>query len=80
MKNIEKKSLSELKELKELLDNRISELHRHQIDGEYFPVYTNKELEELEELEKRASKALSAVSKVIRERLDEFINKINYNN
>jgi predicted CopG family antitoxin len=78
MKNIEQKSLSELKDLKELLENRTSELRRHQIDGEYFPVYTDKEIQEIEELEKQTSKALSAVSKILRAKVDEFISNINY--
>jgi predicted CopG family antitoxin len=78
MKNIEQKSLSELKDLKELLENRTSELRRHQIDGEYFPVYTDKEIQEIEELEKQTNKALSAVSKILRAKVDEFISNINY--
>lgn len=76
MKELEKLSLIELKSYKELIERRMEELRRHQVDDEYFPPYTDKEINELKNLEKKAAKALSAVNKLIRKNLDDFISKL----
>jgi hypothetical protein len=76
MKDLELLSLPELKVYKELIENRMSELRRHQIDEEYYPPYTEKEIQELKTLEEKAAKALSVVNKTIRHKLDGFINAI----
>lgn len=76
MENLEKLSLIELKSYKELIENRMEELRRHQIDDEYFPPYTEKEIHELKVIEKKAAKALSTVNKLIRQNLDNFINQL----
>ncbi|MDA3893261.1 MAG: hypothetical protein PF517_16485 [Salinivirgaceae bacterium] len=79
MKDIEKLSLPELKTYRDLLDKRISELRHHQIGDEYYPPYTDKDINEVKEFENQAIKALSAVNKIIRRKLDEFISSIKYN-
>jgi len=73
MGNIDNFSLIDLKVYRDLLETRISELRRHQIDDEYYPPYTDKEINEIKDFEKQAIKALSVVSKTIRKKLDEFI-------
>lgn len=78
MKELESLSLSELKNIKDLLDNRVSELRLHQIDGEYYPLYTDKEINKIKELERQTIKALSVVNKIIREKLDNFVGSIIY--
>ena len=76
MKNLEKLDLFELKSYKELIENRLDELRRHQVDGEYYPPYTEKEINELKDLEKKTQKALAAVNKLIRTKLDNFIGEL----
>ena len=76
MHNLEKLSLIELKSYKELIENRMNELRLHQIDDEYFPPYTDKEINQLKEMERKSAKALSAVNRLIRNKLDDFINKL----
>lgn len=78
MENIEKQSLLDLKVYRDLLETRISELRRHQIDDEYYPPYTDKEITKIKEFENQAIKALSAVNKMIRKKLDEFISSIQF--
>ena len=78
MKNISNLTLTELKNIKDLLENRVSELRLHQVDGEYYPLYTDKEINKINELEKQTIKALSIVNKTIREKLDDFVGSINY--
>ncbi|MBI9066443.1 MAG: hypothetical protein JEZ09_04055 [Salinivirgaceae bacterium] len=73
MKELEKLSLIELKSYKELIENRMNQLRRHQIDGEYYPPYTEKEIKQVKEKEEKAAKALLTVNKLIRLKLDEFI-------
>lgn len=78
MNTINSLTLVELKNIKDLLDNRVSELRLHQVDGEYYPLYTEKEINRINELEKQTIKALGAVNKTIREKLDDFVGSINY--
>lgn len=78
MKDIKSMSLSELKTLKDLLENRVSELRLHQVDGEYYPLYTDKEINKINMLETQAIKSLASVNKVIREKLDDFIGSTDF--
>jgi len=78
MKNIENLSLPELKAYRDLLEKRVSELRHHQIDDEYYPPFTDKEIKEIKEFEKQAIKARTAVNKIIRKKLDDFIGSIKY--
>ncbi len=76
MKTIEQLTLTELKIYKELIETRINELRRHQIDDDYYPPYTEKEINEFKSLEMRTAKALSIVNKMIRQKLDSFIHQM----
>ena len=78
MKDLKKMTLPELKSIRDLLEIRIAELNLHQVDGEYYPLYTDKEIDKINKLEVQTSKALTAVKKVIREKIDEFISSIDY--
>jgi DNA mismatch repair ATPase MutS len=78
MKNLEKLTLSELKDYRELLNTRIAELNSYQIDDDYFPPHTDEEFDEIQKFEEQAKKALSAVNKIIRKKLDDLINSIIY--
>lgn len=74
MENFSTYNLSELKDIRELLEYRINELRRHKVDDEYFPPYTDKELNELKVLETNAQATLKKVNITIRSKLDEIIN------
>lgn len=73
MKKLEKLDLFELKSYRELLENRLDQLQRYQVDGEYQPPHTDKEVKDLKELEKKAQEALAVINKLIRKKLDKFI-------
>jgi len=76
MDNLQGLSLSELKDYKELLEIRIDELRRHQVDDDYFPPYTDKEIKELKVHEKKANLALKSINAIIRKKLDTIISNI----
>lgn len=76
MKDFTQYSLSELKDIRELLEYRINELRRHKVDDEYFPPYTDKEIQELKTLETKAQTTLKLINKTIRIKLDEIINEV----
>lgn len=76
METIENITLHELKVYRELLENRIANLRKHQIGDEYYPPYTDKEVHNIKEFEQKAINALSVVNKTIRKKLDAFIDSI----
>jgi len=76
MKSIEDLALTDLKVYRELLTNRIDNLHKHQIGDEYYPPYTDKEVHSLKKFEQKAVKALTMVNKQIRIKLDTFIESV----
>ncbi len=76
MDDIHNFNLSQLKDYKDLLEIRIEELRRHQVDDDYFPPYTEKEIKELKNHEAKANKALRIVKQMIRKKLDAFIGDI----
>lgn len=73
MDDLQNLSLSELKDYRELLEIRIDELRRHQVDDDYFPPYTDKEIGELKQHENKANAALKAINAQIRKKLDVII-------
>lgn len=73
MDNLKSLHVFELKSYKELFENRLDELRRHQVDGAYYPVFTEKEKQELKALEEKTQLALTQINKLLREKLDNFI-------
>lgn len=74
MKPFNEYTLPELKNLRDLIEYRIMELRRHKVDDEYFPPYTDKEIQELKNHEQKAQITLKKINKTIREKLDDIIN------
>jgi len=60
--------LIELKVYKDLIENRMNEPRRHQIDEDYYPPYAEKDINEFKALEAGTAKALSVVNKLIRQK------------